>query len=349
MKVQDADTVHERMKEMGAMEKIEKPIQTIPNGYIPIELSTDGKLGVPKVIHCRNFSTSDILDISLFNDTMLPEKVISVLNTLILEKIDVALWPDKVIIELLIKLYVNFFTPLLPQINFPWNKEDISWLEEKGRKEDIENLRSGKWKPKIDFNLTWLKTRKLSDNVKPYIVISKSGFSAKFVSYPRYGDSLIIKKATDNKFAESDKMFERIKQNYQLRERFLQEGKSINNLEIVNELDFLKWKSYEAKKAIYVAKASQALYLVAFNGIDVSQSSLEERISIMENPEFDIRLTKKLDREYEKINFGIDPEVEISNPITGERCLRHFSFRLVDIIQAIRLSECDEYDVSYDE
>jgi hypothetical protein len=346
MTIQDADDLENAPAPKAKVEKV-----TIPNGYIPIELSTQGLLGVPKVVHCRNFSTADILDLSLFNESMLPERVVSVLNSIILEKTDVSNWPDRCIVELLIKLYVNFFTPVLPQISFPWTYEDIKWLEDNERAEDARNLELGKWVPRIDFNLTDVKINNLDSEVKSFITVTKkdSTFHAKFISYPRYGDVIAVKKATEAKFAESDKNFERIKQDVSIRERFLSEGRNISALETVNDQDYSKWRIHETKKAIYVAKASQALYLVEFNGIDLSNATIDEKIEFIDHPEFDIKLAQRINRQFEKLNFGIDPQVEIMNPITGLRCLRTFTFRLMDILQAIQLSESDEYDITYDE
>lgn len=345
MTIQDADDLDLSPKRQNIVPT------AIPNGYIPIELSTQGLLGVPSIVHCRNFSTADILDLSLFNENMLPERVVSVLSSLILEKVNVADWPDRCIVELLIKLYVNFFTPILPQIPFPWNNDDVEWLRSHERFEEAQALLDGKWTPRIDFNLTSVKINTLDEKVKSYIKIVKknSNLSARFLSYPRYGDVITIKKATEAKFAENDKKFEPIKQAYMLRERFISEGRSVAGLEVISDADYQKWRIYETKKAIYVAKASQALYLVEFNGIDLSNATIDEKIVYIDHPEFDVKLAQRINKQYEKLNFGIDPEVEVQNPITGERCLRSFTFRLMDVLQAIQLSESDEYDITYDD
>jgi len=268
---------------------------------------------------------------------------------MILEKTNVSLWPDRVIIELLVKIYVNFFTPILPETNFPWETSDVKWLEERGRVDEAKDLVTGKWVPKIDFDLTWLQIKDLSSEVHSTATFKKPGFSAKFVSYPRYGDVMAIKKVTEQKFQESDKTFEKVKQSYEIRERFIKEGKSLSTLDPISESDFMKWRIHEAKKAIYIAKASQAIYLLELNGEDISSKSIDERITYVERPEFDIQLSKILDKQFEKLEFGIDPKVEVMNPITREKCQRVFSFRLMDILQAIQLSESNEYDISYDE
>ena len=346
LKIEDVDDV--QPKEM-------KPIQTekqvIPLGYLPIEMSTNGLLGVPKVVHCRNFSTSDLVDISMFNDAILPERIITVLNSMIFEKTDVANWPDKCIIELLVKLYVNFFTPILNQVVFPWNQEDLDWLEAHEKIDEKDSLMDGKWVPRIDLDLTSVGIKMLSENVKSYVTFKKkeTGFSAKFISYPRYGDVLSVRKALEAKFEESDRKFAKIKQMFEIQEKFLQEGRDISMFEPIDQAEYMKWQTYEAKKAIYAAKASQALYLVEYRGEDLSNATIDEKIAYVEKPEFDVKLATKINKQFQKLEFGINPLVTVKNPITGERCQRYFTFRLMDILQAIRTSESDEYDISYDE
>jgi hypothetical protein len=329
--------------------------ETIPMGYIPLELSTLGKLGVPKVVHCRNFSTSDLVDLSMFNNDSLPEHLISVINSLIYEKVDVAGWPDKTIVELLVRIYINYFTPVLKDISFPWNDEDMAWLEEKGQKDKMIELSEGKWRPKIDLDLTKVKITYLDEEVRQFITVRKRGvggitaLEAKFMSYPRYGDVITLRKAIESKFIDEEKKFGRIRQQYNMRERYLDEGKDITNIDPINDSDFLRWQMYEARKAKYATKAAEALYLVKYNDVDLSNASVEEKIRYIDSPLFDVNLSKAVEEHFTKLNFGLNPEIEIRNPVTGEVCKRQFTFRLLDILQALQLPNANEYDINYDD
>jgi hypothetical protein len=68
----------------------------------------------------------------------------------------------------------------------------------------------------------------------------------------------------------------------------------------------------------------------------------------VKDPQFDITITNKLNKHYGSLDFGIDPDVEVLNPITNEKCTRRFQFRFNDILQAIRAFDADGYDISYD-
>jgi hypothetical protein len=350
MEIRDLDSVQE-IKNKASQEVV------IPNGYIPIKLSTLGKLGVPAEVHCRNFNTADLVDLSMYVQDALPERLIGALNSIIFEKdVNVANWPDKVVVELLIKVYINFFTPLLPDVNFPWNEEDIKWLEEHDKQDQAISLQEGKWRPKFDLNVKdSVKIMFLSDEVKEFITVRKKNnqgievLNAKFVAYPKYGDVLTLRQAVESKFSEEDKKYARIKQQFEMRERYLDEGKDISFLQPLDDIEFRKWQLYEATKSKYATRAAEAIYLIKYNDMDLSKVSIDERIKYIDSPLFDAPLSRLIDTQYKKIEFGLNPEIEIKNPITGEVCKRRFTFQLLDILQAIQSQPANGYDISFDD
>lgn len=330
--------------------------EMIPNGYIPIELSTMGKLGVPAKVHCRNFNTSDLVDLSMFIQDALPERLIGILNDIIFEKVDVANWPDKIVVELLIKVYINFFTPILPNINFPWNDDDVRWLEEHDKKDKAQELQDGKWRPKFDLNVKEsVKTILIEKDVKEFITVKKKNgqgieiLNAKFIAYPKYGDVLTLRQAVEAKFSDDDKRYARVKQQFEMRERYLDEGKDISLLQPLDEIEYRKWQLYETTKSKYATRAAEAIYLVQYNGKDLSKASIDDRIKYINSPLFDASLSKLINEQYTKIEFGLNPEIEVKNPITGEVCKRQFTFRLLDILQAVQSQPTDGYDISFDD
>ena len=337
------------------IDKVQQSLKlNIPGGYIPINLSTKGKLGVPEIIHVKNFNTENLIDLSMASDELLPERLIHLLKDLILEPVKVEEWPEKAVVELLIKIYANFFTPLITSTDFPWNQEDLDWLKAHGQEEQANNLIAGKWKPKVDVDLRNVKIKDFPSEVKSYVTIKNrfpkndpSYVEVKFLAYTRIGDSLALKKAADDKFEKEDLRFEKIKQLIDLREARSEKGST--DLPVIPEKEFLDWQLHNINKAIYMSKLSKALYIVAFNGIDLSKSTIEEKLKYSEDPRLDVNITKKVDTQFSKLDFGIDPNIELKNPITKEVCTRRFSFRLLDILQAIRLSDSDEYDISYDD
>ena len=93
-------------------------MQTIPPGYIPVNLSTKGKLGAPKEFHIRNFKMKDIMALSLTEQSDLPERVVQVLNDMIFEDVDVSNWHEKEVEETLVYVYMTFFDPVIRNVPF---------------------------------------------------------------------------------------------------------------------------------------------------------------------------------------------------------------------------------------
>jgi len=324
----------------------------MPAGYIPIKMSTKGRLGVPSVVHVRNFTTEDLLDLSMGSDAILPVKTIQALNRIIFEEnVDVAQWPEKSVLELIVKIYSNFFTPFISDIPFPWNDEDIEYLKSKEETTKIESLKAGTWVPKVDINLTEAVTiRELDSDVKDIVTISKKdgSFKASFSSYPKIGDIIVLKDALSSIYKKEDAEWDLEKRKLEVRNRMIEKGNT-NNLPEVASDAMDKYYEFEAKKTMTLVKLTQALYLRSFMGEDLSHKSLSEKLKYFEDPRLDINVTKKIEAQFEKIQFGLNDEISIKNPITGKLCTRRFTFRPMDILQAIRAYESPDYDISYDD
>jgi hypothetical protein len=284
----------------------------------------------------------------------MPERIVTVLNSIIYEKVNVAEWPDRCITELLVLIYNNFFTPILPQMAFPWDETDLEWLKAKGETKKIEALEKRMWVPRVDIDLRTLTVKKLGTDIKDTISISKKnpdgtkGFSVKFLSYPRYGDTLIIRKYTQEKFGEEEKKYSSIELLFDTYTKYFDEEKDTSTLPPLDTDLYFEWQEFLLRKNIFVSDSTLALYLLEVNGKDISKLPIEEKIAYLKDPSFDVNISKKLNAHFGTMDFGIDPNVTVKNPITGEQTSRRFLFRLIDILQAIQSFDPDGYDVSYD-
>jgi len=351
MNIVEEDKIPEKVN---ASSKVpgKKSVYGAPPGYLPIEMSTEGRFGVPKVVHVKNFTTEFLVDLSLANNELLPERLINSLQSLIWEKeVEVANWPEPMAIELLVKIYANFFTPVLTSVDFPVYEEDLTYLEEKGKSAQKKDIEEGKFIPKIDIDLRSFHSLPLDPKAKDFIRYEKKDktFSVKMRSYIRLKDSVLIRKAVEEAYRETDKKYAKIKQDIELRSVLLSKEK-YDNLPVIDDYEFLEWKAYEAQRTLFTIQLAKAVGLVEYNGKNVDDLPLDEKAKIVESDaHFDADLSKLIDKQVEKLRFGIDPEIEVKNPITGEVCKRAFTFRLLDILQAVQLSESTEYDFCYDD
>ena len=333
----------------------------VPSGYITIELSTQGLVGAPKRFHARNFDTADLMNLALSEDEELPEKVAMMLDNLILEKdVTVMDFHEKEVIEFLVRLYQAFYSNTLKEIDFPWGEDDITYLKQQyGDTTEFQtrysDLKQGREKPKTDVSLASVETYDLDPaTFKTDLIITsnKSGLRVGF-SFPRYGDVVVLRNFIMQEFRQRDKEFATIKEVLKFREdakKRVREGEDIpfNRIPNIPEIERDKYKVYETEKAIFTVVAIKALHLISFDGVDLSGVSLKDRMEVAKDPRLDYKISKMMDEYYKKINLGLKPQVSMKNPLKGVVELRDYSFRLVDILQAIKLYESDEYSVDFE-
>ena len=155
-----------------------KEVSSIPEGYIEVKLSTNGKVGAPSVVHVRNFKVSEIISLSLSGNSDLPIRLISILNDMILEDTDVFNWHEKEIEELMVYIFLSFYKPILTDVPFPFTDEDFKQLVSKKKMGwdiikdecppyDIEGYSIFKWKDRynaLDPHTTFVRNLfKISD------------------------------------------------------------------------------------------------------------------------------------------------------------------------------------------
>jgi hypothetical protein len=338
-------------------------VAAVPSGYITIELSTQGLVGAPARFHIRNFDTTDLMNLALSEDEDLPEKVARMLDNLILEKdVSVLNFHEKEVAELLVRLYQAFYSNTLKDVDFPWGDEDIEFLKKQyGGDTSAEfqtryaDLRQGREKPKTDINLAAVETYDLDPNTfKTNLNITKNdGFKVSF-SFPRYGDVVVLRNFILQEFRQRDKEFSAIKEILKFREdakKRIRDGEwiDLNRIPSIPEFEKEKYKVYETEKAGFTVGAIKALHLISFDGQDVSQMPLKDKLILARDPRLDYNVSKMMDKHYkEKLQLGLKEQVSMKNPLKGVVELRDYSFRLVDILQAIKLYEPDEYSVDFE-
>jgi len=351
----------EELSLLSSVKKTNKESEGIPLGYFPIELSTKGKLGAPAIFHIRNFKTGDLVDLSLADEEDLTETVINMLKNMIWEKdINIKNWHEKEISELLVRIYMIFFTAEMTEIDFELNDSDHEFLLNKvGQQqydEMIGQIRSGKWAPKTRIVLTSIETHDLDESFKTTVRVksNKTGLDIGF-SYPKFGDVVIMKKFLKQRFEKEDKQFASIKRMIEFRREMedkLEAGfdVSLSKIPIVPEAELKKFQKFEIEKALLAVDLIKAIQLTHFDGKDLTNAPMEEKIKIAADPRIDYTLNKKIEDYFQTLKFGInEAQVPMYNPITEQVETRRFSFRFLDLLQAIRSFNSDEYDIILDD
>jgi hypothetical protein len=334
----------------------------VPAGYLAIELSTEGHMGAPKKFHMRNFKTTDLLALSLTEDVDLPETIAKMLDEMIFEDdVSVKDFHEKEITELLVRLYMLFFSAIVEDAKFEILEQDFDFLEstltDEAYKQVLVDLDTGNWVPRTSIDLRRVETYPINpDTFKTEITVrsKRTGMEMKF-TYPRFGDVIVIKKFIKNLFEKEEKQFASIKRMIEYRnemEKKYKEGKPIDiqRIPTVPQAEIDRVREFEIRKAMVAVDAVRALHLKSFDGEDLSKASLEDRIECVRDPRMDHNVAKKVEEFYTNLTFGLDEEnVPMYNPVTKADDVRRFSFRFVDLLQAIKSSKSDEYDVIIDD
>lgn len=312
--------------------------QVVPAGYIEIKLSTKGKVGAPESFHIRNFKVGELVDLSLTSDTDLPTRLINILNEMILEDVDVANFHEKEVEELMLSLYSSFYTSIIEDIQFPYNKEDLDYLLEKNP-ELLDDINSKKWTPRTNIDIfSGVDTYDISDDFKSSITIRNkdTGFYVTF-DFIKYSDRLTVKKWLDKFFEEQENKYRGVA------------NAISNNRPVDPELEE-EYNKYLSEKFRVLSDMSRIISIVDYNGIDTSKMSVSEKYNMMANDaRIDFGMISKLIERQNKMPFGIKPMVRMLDPITNEPCERRFSFRISTIIQAMQISGSNKYDDGYDD
>jgi len=334
----------------------------IPAGYISMELSTQGLVGAPTLFHTRNFDTTDLMNLALSEDEDLPEKVASMLDNLILEPdVSVLNFHEKEVIEYLVRLYKSFYANTLKDIDFPWNDSDLEYLKKQygGDTADYQarlaDLKQGREKPKTDIDLSTVETYDLDPttfktNMK--LTSKSSGFKVGF-SFPRYGDVVILRNFITQEYKQRDKEFAALKDILKFREdakKRIRDGENIsfNRIPNIPDTERERFKEYETEKALFTMTAIKALHLINFDGVDVSEMPLKDRLVLARDPRLDYNISKAMDEFYKTLHIGLKEQVSMRNSLKGVVELRDYSFRLVDIFQAAKLHQSTEYDIDFE-
>ena len=336
---------------------------TIPEGYIEVRLSTKGRVGAPKVIHVRNFKVKDIVALSLTQDSSLPAKLISILNDMIYEDVDVALWHEKEVEELMVYIYSSFYKDVLMDVDFPLTEEDIQELLKKPNgKELVAAIKTGENRPKTDIVISQgVDTWDIEDDFTPVVTITnkKTGFNVTF-DFIKYGDQIVIKKWLDSYFKEEEQKFKKVESALAYNAEVINQIK--NNITSTEDLDYLDtvqlkeipvedqeaYDEFRTRKLQTLSEVVRIASIINYNGEDVSNISLTEKYErFADDPRIDYGMISKLAKRQEKMHFGIKPEVTMKNPITNKMCKRSFSFRLPIILSAIEVFGDSDYDDGY--
>jgi len=333
----------------------------VPAGYQRIVMSTMGKYGAPQVLHIRNFSVEEALELGSIAQDEIPIKITSLLQRLIYEEdVDIRTFYEQEVSELCIHFYQAFYSHQLKDIKYTPDEEDKKWVLENIYKNqngaDYQNwlrgVENGQIPLNYDIDLNRVRYFKIPDNPKKFIRYKRGNFECKF-QYPRFGDTALLQKAIQEKFRTEDRqigpLYDIFKKKRDAEQRRLRgENVAVENLPDLNPDDVQVVRKYELDKTSYTIQQMKGLYLVEFNGEDISGRPLSERVEIAKDPRIDFSMYQTVQECFNKLEIGPYSKITIANPINGLPKEIDHPFRSLELLAAIKDYRPDDSVIEFE-
>lgn len=308
------------------LKKIEENItKNIPSNYIPIRMSSSGKFDCPEIIHVKNFSGSDIFNLSLQTLETTVEALTNCLNNMIYEDFDAKNLTEKELLEIIITVYANFWNREL-QMNYPYDNEELETIQ-KENPDKYKLIEKGKI-DKVIIDLSKLAWITLDNSFKEKLELEKNNTKVVF-AHDRLFHTLIASQYIEKYCFEDEMKIRKLKEISNDRDLTYDESKEL--------------KETSKRKANLLYKLIRCQLIVSINGVELK--TIDEKLKAFD--EIDETFWLKRDDLVSNVKYGVDNFIKVKSPVTGKKVERRFSFRILEILSALQLPSDDGFVVNF--
>ena len=347
---------------LSQIEKVADVETKCPPGYVRVRMSTKGLYGAPAVLHMRNFSVEEALELGSIAQEELPIKIPKLLQQTILEEsADINKFYEPEVSELCIHFYSAFYSPRLKEVPYVVTEEDKKWMLENTYQGKVcpeyqnwlRGLENGQLKPKVEIDLNQVEYYNVGDTAKSMIKYTNPDFDFSCVfQYPRFGDTALMQKALKEEFRAEDArmgpLYEIFKRKRDAEARLRKgENIAIESIPYLNPDDEAAVRDYELRKTQYIITMMKGLYLKELNGVDVSDKDLSERVELAKDPRIDFSTYQTVSDTFNKLKIGPVPKVMVLNPVSGIPQEIDHPFRPLDLLAAIKNYRPDHANIEF--
>lgn len=300
-------------------------IKSIPNNYVEIKLSSKGKLSAPKILHVRNFTMREAIEISSVtkkeNELIV---LLNCINNMIYEDFDAYDLHEKELEELLLNIHVNFWSTKMTEMPYYLELE----------KENIDSEDNIAY---TDIDLISLKTNNLKSEFKEPINIEKNNLKVQF-RYPRLKDNIFAFKYIEKLYEEEREKW--LKLEYGINHLKPKDKDRIHEIFDLKELD--AYTDYIDRRQKDYLTAFNSRQIVSINGKILKD---EEKLDMIDKIPMDY-WAKFMDIK-ENYTFGVDNEVKFHSEILKKNIVRRFQFQLMDYVYSLDLQDDSTNSISF--
>lgn len=328
----------------------EKNDLSIPSEFIKVKLLSNGRIkGVPEVLHFRDFSSSEALDVTIASENNKIKKLIKVLSNMNYEKFDCSKLPEQDILMILIKIIGTFVTSNLERkvyikLNLPSGTDKDCIDNEKNI--DIVNV------PFSQFDIQYLGTNDKDEIIEPQIKVPMSLTdcltNTKYTfKIPSIEDIYIATDYVKDYYKEDLKKFTPFLSSIEEIKSSKSEDKDVKLKKFIIEHfeESEQYQELEEKITKTTAQMIQSLQLIAIN--DNELTTIKEKWDAFDS--LPNGLFKKYSNIVDTYKFGVKPEVKVFIPSLGHKEIRTFRLEIVDLLDQLNnTKESDRYNVDFE-
>ena len=345
-----------------------KPIVTIDPRAIEVALMSAGKLSLPYRVHVRDFNMDDANRMAMATDETLIDVIMTVLQGVIQEDIDIGMIHEEEAKQILLTIFVNFWGTAIEQYPYELDVVEIETLRETDNEKYLQWLADKhEFYTKVVLidpvtEKSSIRTTPLKEEFKePFVIKDKNGGSFAF-RLPRLGDLQKAQKKLDAVFATKDlEMYdvqEAMGRVAQLRNRLrdLQRESSADEVGLSElrskihqtqlSVDPIRKRAYDQHvrdRNLLFLGFKQALCIEAKDGVPIASD--EERFMIY--PEVSAKTWQDYQKIVSRYSFGVDGKMKVTSPLTGGLVDREIRFRIMDLIPSVDVGGDREPDVVF--
>lgn len=296
----------------------------IPPEYIPVTLSSMGKLSMPATLHVRDYKGEDALNLATTaeSEKTLLQGVISVLEGITYEGIDAKFMHEKEAEELLLNVRLNFWDSEM-QAEYPIEDEkELSFIKDDALLEKIVN---GDESLYCTIPVRKINTKPIPDKFKEPFSLSLGDKQFTFI-LPRIGDLLTVQDFIDKKYAHQIQKFQALESSLRYNQKIRKIKPDLEKF--INPDSMQEYVEYIVQRNKDYMAVKQALVIVKAGSTRLE--TVEQKMKAYRD------VPREMWETYTEItsenSFGVQPEVEVISPITGDPVTRRFQFRFQDYL-----------------
>jgi hypothetical protein len=340
---------------------VEKSKLLIPNEYIPIYLSSEACINAPKLLHFRDYSMDDALELNVLDEDDQLKAFVKVLNNIVWEDFDCANLHVKEMMEIVYTLHANYIgTNIEKSYHLD---ETLPEGKEEGQLDYKDNIVS------IELPLKCIARHSINEDAKGKKRPEKERFKKTFTVTDKdtkskivfrlvtLKDILVSQELCKEKYKEQEKEFFFAKKTLNKIRAIKDEVERDNKLEELLDNDeegiYDAYYEYQINYEKDYARMLQAFAIVKYisyvDGKEVIQElqTIEERLDIYRQ-----HIARTMWTQYNEIvteyDFGIVENVTFFSDALQKNITRRFQFQYLDFLSVAPKENSRRFSVSFD-